>query len=156
MKNKKFIWGIPIAAILGLGIYAFQISSSVPLKVKSAFIDRFPDAKKVVWGKESKMEWEAEFKLNGMDYSALFLENGTWQETEHNIKPNSIPKNVMETFEKAFSSYKMEEVEIAETANGIVYEFEAEKGEENIEISIDSRGKLLSRKESKDFEEEND
>lgn len=142
MKNKKVIIGLPLAALLGLTLFAFTSNRSVPLRVKAAFVKKFPHVKKVKWDKESDAEWEAEFKMDGMEYSANFLEDGTWKETEHEIKIKDIPDTVKATLNSEFAGYEIEEAEISETVDGLTYEFEIEKGEEELEVAIDAQGKV--------------
>ncbi|SHG47058.1 Putative beta-lactamase-inhibitor-like, PepSY-like [Salegentibacter echinorum] len=127
----------------------------VPKAVKKAFANKFPTAKKVHWDKESDKEWEAEFRMKKMKYSANFLTDGTWQETEHEIDKKDIPQAVSNTLKKSFSRYDVEESEISETKDGMVYEFEIEKGEETLEVAISSSGKVV-KKETSEEDEDND
>ena len=85
-----------------------------------------PQVKKVKWDKESDAEWEAEFKMDGMEYSANFLEDGTWKETEHEIEQKDIPDAVRATLDNELPGYEIEEAEISETVDGLTYEFEVE------------------------------
>lgn len=135
-----------------------QKKSDVPQKVKSAFDQKFPNAKKVSWELEDETEWEAEFKMNGKEYSANFSLNGEWKETEYEIKKSKIPANIKAILDQNFTDYDIEGAEIAETASGKSYEFEIEVGEEESEVVIDANGKLTKKKESEDEEgdEEND
>ena len=157
MKKLKMLGAVFFAAAIGSGIYAFGNSDIAPQKVKEAFAKKFPTVKKVKWDKENETEWEAEFKMKGTEYSANFLEDGTWQETEHEINKNAIPTNIKKVLDNQFSGYKIEESEISETVKGSLYEFEIEKGEENLEVAIDNNGKVvkkevLKEKERKDKE----
>ena len=52
---------------------------------------------------------------------------------KNEIKRKAIPANIKTTLETKFSGYKVEEAAILETASGSVYEFELEKGEEELE-----------------------
>lgn len=90
--------------------------------------------------------------MNGVEYSANFLTDGTWEETEHEIKKNHIPENVKNTLDTAFKGYEIEEAEISETTEGSVYEFELEKGEEAWEVTIDLNGKLVKKEVLEDEE----
>ncbi|MBT2161282.1 PepSY-like domain-containing protein [Zobellia barbeyronii] len=146
MKKIKVLGAVLIAAVIGSGLYSFSTTEDVPQKVKDAFAKKFPAVKKVKWEKESDTEWEGEFKMKGTDFSANFLEDGTWQETEHEIKKKAIPANVKTTLDTEFLGYKIEEVEISETQEGSVYEFELEMGEEELEIVIDTNGKVVNKK----------
>ena len=143
MKSLKVILG----AFLICTIFAFSSGvDKVPQKVKEAFTKKFPTVKKVKWEKETATEWEAEFKMNKVEYSANFLEDGSWRETEHEIKEKDIPKNVKSTLTTTFPDYEMEEAEISETQNGIVYEFEIENGETEMEVTIDPNDKFVKHK----------
>ncbi|APU11630.1 PepSY-like domain-containing protein [Cellulophaga lytica] len=142
MKTLKVILGIFLVTIL----FAFTSrGDKAPQKVKDAFAKKFPTAKKVKWEKENTTEWEAEFKMNKVEYSANFLEDGTWKETEHEIDENDIPQNVKAALASSFPGYEMEEAEISETQNGTVYEFEIEKDETEIEVAIDANGKVVKQ-----------
>lgn len=137
--------GISLAVVLGLGLFSFTNERTVPVKVQEAFAKKYPKIKKVKWDQESNNEWEAEFKMDGVAYSANFLEDGTWRETEHEIKIKDIPDNVKATLNSEFAGYEIEEAEISETVDGLTYEFEIEKGEEELEVAIDAQGKVTHK-----------
>ena len=145
MSKIKLLGTLVLAVIIGSGIYAFGFNSEVPQKVKAAFTMKFPTVKKVKWDKESDTEWEAEFKIKSIEYSASFLEDGTWKETEHEIKKSDIPESINYMLNSEFKGYKIEEAEISETINGSVYEFELEKGGEELEVVFDLNGKLVKK-----------
>ncbi|WP_194852411.1 PepSY-like domain-containing protein [Nonlabens antarcticus] len=151
---KKVIIGIALVftAIVEIAC-ATPNKDKVPQVVKETFMKKFPTAKKVDWEKESETEWEAEFKMNKMEYSANFLEDGTWKETEHEIDISEVPQVVMASLNFNFSGYEIEEAEISETSSGSVYEFEMEKGESELEVAIDDNGKVV-RKENLEEEDE--
>jgi len=143
---KKALIGIAFVftAIVGIAC-ATPDKDKVPQAVKDAFMKKFPTAKKVDWEKESETEWEAEFKMDKIDYSANFLQDGTWKETEHEIEISDVPANVMASLKSNFPGYDIEESEISETATGMVYEFEIEKGESELEVAIDANGKVVKK-----------
>lgn len=132
-----------------------QTKTNVPEKVQSAFSQKFPTAKKIKWDKENDSEWEAEFKMNGKEYSANFTSEGTWKETEHEIKKSDIPAAVKQTLDQEFAGYDVEEAEISETADRKVYEFAIKKEETDMEVAISPDGKVL-KKEVKNEEDEED
>ncbi len=145
MKKVKILGTLALGLLMSSGMYAFGSGDDAPKMVKDAFSKKFPTVKKVKWELENKTEWEAEFKMEGTEYSANFLEDGTWQETEHEIKRKSIPSNVKTTLDTEFSEYKIEEAELTDTPEGSVYEFELEKGEEKMEVAIDTNGKVVNK-----------
>ncbi len=134
---------------------AFAQNTTAPKSVVKAFTQKFSDAKSVKWDKENETEWEAEFKLKGVEYSANFSTEGTWKETEHKIETSAIPSNVKQTLDGEFAGYKIEEAEISETAKGTVYEFKLEKGETEMGVAISPDGKVVKKevKTEKDEDE---
>lgn len=128
-------------------------NKNIPEKLLSAFNAKFPDAKKVEWEMESDSEWEAEFKWNGKEYSANFSTDGEWRETEYEIKESEIPFNIRAILDQNFSDYEIEAPEISETSTGKSYEMEIEAGEEEYEVTIDTKGNLTKKKESEEKDE---
>ncbi|WP_339653934.1 PepSY-like domain-containing protein [uncultured Salegentibacter sp.] len=147
---KKIILGVGIVVVTTIAF------TSVPQVVKEAFARKFPVVKKVDWEKENDTEWEAEFKINKVEYSANFLEDGTWQETEHEVKPNDVPQDILSSLKSNFPGYEIEEAEISETTEGIFYELEIEKGKDELEVMIDSKGQVLKQQSEKKSEENHD
>ena len=129
---------------------------NVPAKVKSAFTQKFPTAKKAKWDKENAIEWEVEFKMNGKEYSANFTSDGVWKETEYEIENSDIPTAVKHTLDKEFSGYGLEEAEISETPEGIVYEFDLEKNDNDLEVAISPNGTVVKKEVKEENDEEND
>lgn len=145
------------ALIFGYGVLAFTncYSQEAPQKVKDTFSKMFPKARSVKWDKESETEWEAEFKLDGTEYSANFDSNGIWKETEHEINLSQVPETVKATLQKEFKDFDIEEIELSETSKGTLYEFDVEKGKTELEVAIDVNGKVV-KKEMKTEEKHND
>lgn len=143
-----------------LAVFSFSAcgqNKDVPAKTKTAFEQKFPDAQKVKWDKENETEWEAEFKMNGKEYSANFSADGKWIETEYEIEKSEIPHAVKQTLDKEFAGYDIEEAEISETTDGKVYEFALEKGETEMEVAISPDGIVVKKEVKKeDDEEDND
>jgi uncharacterized membrane protein YkoI len=150
MKKLK-LTGI---AILFLGCTAFAQTNETKKKAEATFTKMFPSATEVKWDKENATDWEAEFKMNGKEYSAIFTVEGTWKETEHELAQNEIPKAVKATLAKDFSDYKIEEAEFSETKDGALYEFELEKGKIVMEIAINREGKVVKKEVQKEEDEE--
>lgn len=155
---KNLILVIAVVSIYSLTACA-QTSKDIPEKVTTAFSQKFPDASKIKWGKENATEWEAEFKMNGKEYSANFNADGKWMETEYEISLSEIPVEVKTTLDNESKGYKIGESEVSETVDGKVYEFELKKGETKMEIAIDASGKVLTKEakgEEEDDEEDDD
>jgi hypothetical protein len=153
----KIITGL-LGLLMAASLVSFNVGDGdqVPQKVKDAFTKKFPMAKKVDWEKESEKEWEAEFKMNNVEYSANFLEDGTWQETEHEIEEKDVAQNVLKALKNGFPDFEIEETEISETNTGKVYEFDLEKGEKEMEVAIDPTGKVVKQELKNEDNEDND
>ncbi|AFL82621.1 Protein of unknown function (DUF2874) [Aequorivita sublithincola DSM 14238] len=155
MKTIKVLLAVALTSVM----FSFcSAGEKVPQKVKNAFTKKFPTAKSVKWDKESANEWEAEFKMNKMEYSANFSDDGTWKETEHEIVEKDLPAAVKKALSDGFPGFKTEEMELSETASGAVYEFALEKGDTEMEVAIDSSGKVIKqeKKTEKSDKEDND
>ena len=100
-----------------------------PKAVKDAFNKKFPAATKITWGKEAAKEWEAEFTFEGSKISANFYEDGTWLETEKEIKATSLPKAVANAIKTTYPGWKIAEADKTETSkHGTIYEADLKKG----------------------------
>ena len=141
MKTLKLF----VIAFAAISINACAQKPNVPENVDKAFTQKFPDAKSVKWDKENETEWEAEFKLNGLEYSANYSTEGVWKETEHEIQKSDIPTNVKQTLDTEFPDYKIKESEISETTEGSVYEFELEKEKVKMEVAVSPDGKVVKK-----------
>ncbi len=156
MKKVKIMETLALALVFCTAIQACGQNDDAPTNVKGAFAKKFPNVKKVKWEKENATEWEAEFKMKGTEYSANFTEDGTWKETEHEIKKSAIPAHVKSTLDTEFAGYKIEEAEISETDEGSIYEFGIEKGEQSMEVAIDTDGKVATKEMKEEGDEDND
>ncbi len=123
-----------------------QKDEKIPAVTKTGFAAKFPTAQKVNWGVEKPGEFEAEFKLNGVETSTLFDAKGNLLETEVEIKESELPLAVKAILAKDFAGYKLDEIEKATDAKGVAtFEMEADKGKDKLEISFDANGKLLGK-----------
>jgi len=148
---------LAFAALFLISITACgQAGKDVPATVKSTFSQKFPKATNVEWGKENDKEWEAEFKMDGKEYSANFDIAGTWIETEYEISTKEIPASVKATFDKESLGYKIGESVVTENKDGRAYEFLLKKGETEIELIIDSNGKVIKKEQAEKEDEEDE
>lgn len=146
MKTIRVLLTVLLTSVM---VSFCSAGEKVPQKIKDAFAQKFPTAKSVKWDKESATEWEAEFKMNSIKYSANFSEQGIWKETEHEIAEKDLPAAVKKALTDAFAGYKTEEIEMSETASGTVYEFGIEKGQKKMEVAIDASGNVTKREMTK-------
>lgn len=143
---KKFLTLFVYLAFY-IGVSAInQKENQIPAAAKTGFAAKFPAAQQVKWSVEKPGEFEAEFKLNGVETSVLVDAKGNLLETEAEIKEGELPHSVKTAIARDFSGYKIDEIEKATDAKGgISFVMEASKGKEKLEISFDSNGNLLSK-----------
>lgn len=149
---KKSILTLAFALIMVVA-FAEEKKVVVPEAVKKAFAAQFTNATKVEWSLEKVGEYEAEFKMNNAEMSAVLDEKGMLIETETEIKESELPQAIKATLDKDFAGYKIEEIEKAEAKGIITYELAAEKGEKEFELVFDANGKLLKQEEEKEDNE---
>ena len=111
----------------------------VPANIQDGFSKKFPTAKKVKWEKENDSEFEASFKMDGKTMSANFDNNGTWLETEWEIRVKDLPKVVTDAVYKQYPCFEIEQVEYCESPNFTGYEMEIEKCKRKAEVEKELR-----------------
>lgn len=124
-----------------------QLSETEKIKIEANFKDKYPDAKKVSWGKDSHGNYEAKFEQNDEKYRADFSPTGDWIETENNIKFKQLPKVVQEAVEKNYDKDDIEEIEkVNHFQKGLFYDVEFNaKGSEKIDIEYNGLGKIIGK-----------
>ena len=143
---RPFVIGMITLATTGFSSFAQKLQDDkVPQAVKSAQEKKFPGIK-VKWSKEEK-DFEAEFTKDGKKMSAVFDANGTWTETETNIKVSDLPKAVMDYMTKTAKAKTVKEAAIVSKPDGsTVYEAEA-NGKDYL---FDATGKFLKAEKDED------
>lgn len=106
--------------------------SNVPAAVKNSFAQKFPGSV-AKWGKEDN-NFEAEFKRDGNNMSALFESNGTMLESEVDIKVSDLPRKVLDYVKLHYKGKSIKEGARITKANGIV----------NYEAEVDGKDVIFS------------
>jgi len=141
---KKLALVLAATMIASLSFAQTLKEKAVPAAVKTAFQQKYPNAKETKWEKENS-NFEAEFEINETDFSVLIDASGNILETEIEIDNNALPSNVRDYVSKNYSGQKIKEAAKITDAKGIVT-YEAEiKGED---LLFDSNGNFI--KEEKD------
>lgn len=134
---KRITLLIAVVALL----CSFSFAIAPPKAVKDAFVKKFPTATHVTWGKEAPKEWEAEFTFEGSKISANFYEDGTWLETEKEIKAASLPTAVAKAIETTYPGWTITEADKTETAkHGTIYEADLKKGMKKKAVAYSEAG----------------
>jgi len=138
MKNMKNIISLLIAgSIITLAACTQRIDDSkVPSPVKNSFAKDFPGASSK-WEKE-KLNYEANFSLDGKTMSALYDNNGNRQETETDIKVSDLPTSVQDYVANNYPGEKIKEAAVITKANGEV-NYEAEVNDMDVIFTQDGK-----------------
>jgi hypothetical protein len=136
---KKLFGLLFIGAIVSLTACAQKIDASkVPATVKESFAKQFPGAT-AKWEKEEG-KYEAVFKYQSHEMSALFDANGIMEESEMEIELSELPLAVTNYLKTNHSGATVKEAAKITKANGEV-EYEAEiKGKDLI---FDANGNFI-------------
>jgi len=122
--------------------------AQVPANVKDGFAKKYPGSKVKVWEKEGA-EFEAEFDLNKVESSAVFIADGTFKELEQEIKSTELPKTAVDYCAKNFVGYKLTEAaKITDAAGKVMYEAEMKKNKIQFDALFDQNGTFLKKSEA--------
>ncbi|MCX8143003.1 MAG: PepSY-like domain-containing protein [Bacteroidia bacterium] len=136
MKRVKLV---AAAAMITSLAWAQKINEKeVPIAVKNALHQKYPDAKEVKWEKENQYI-EAEFDVKKADVSVLFDDQGNIIETEQEIEINELPKGVVDYVKSHYKQNIKEAAKITDAKGTVTYEAEI-KG---MDLIFDSNGKFL-------------
>ena len=146
MKKLLFLAILFIA----IGAYAQKIDASkVPAAVKTSFAKQYPGAT-AKWEKEEG-KFEAGFKLNGKEASAVFDANGTMEESEIEMKSSDLPAPVLAYVKEHYKGKSIKEAAKITKGDGtITYEAEVD----GKDVIFDTTGKFI--KEVKQDKEDKD
>jgi len=144
--------------LIVVSIFSFSILAQnvdVPKKVQNEFTKLYPKVTDVKWSKESKKEFEAEFKENGNSISVVINNEGKLLETETKIDIKDLPKAVEPLVTKKYKGYKITEAaKIIDVKGILTFEAEITKGNEKKDLIFDKNGKILVKKMEKSENEE--
>ena len=142
MKNLFLTIGILFSASLLAQTQTKSKKVAVPANVKEAFSQDYP-AKKAKWGMEDG-DYEAEFKINGTDASAVYDKTGHRKEMELDIKTTELPAGVIDYITKTYPSEKITEAaKITNDKNNVTFEVEIRKNGKSSDLLFDTNGKFI-------------
>ena len=113
--------------------------TNVPSAVQSSFTKLFPGITVKKWDKEGS-SYEANFSKDAKTMSATFDADGTWKETETDIRVAELPAPVLSYIKSNYEA-GIKEAAIIETPKGKMYEAEV-KGKD---LLFDMDGKFLKQ-----------
>lgn len=143
---KKF--SILLAGFLTVGLLSCQEKkddkkgkNEVPKAVEMAFQKKYPGENDPDWKQDDHGYWESHFKKNGEKYRADFNADGTWVETENDIKKKNLPKAIKKAIKKNYSDYEITEVEhVMNAEKGEFYDVEFKRKGKNKDVMFKKDG----------------
>ncbi len=129
MNSIKPIFTFILLVTLSLGTSGFSPISNVPKKVQHTFDIKYPKVKVVQWSYYSNtMWWVADFTMNGTEYLAKFKVDGTWIETQNEVKRKNVPLKVKNKAAEEFSGYRIKNIVRINSKKGSIYKVQLRKG----------------------------
>ena len=130
--------------VLAFALPLSMVAQKTPEAVTKAFAAKFPSVKKVSYDHEKNGDFEAKFKVNGVEMSANFKPSGEWVETETAIKVTELPTNVTVAIKKTQPTATIVGAAKIETlANGMRYEADLKTGLKKSEVLYNADGQLV-------------
>jgi hypothetical protein len=144
--------------LIVVSVFSFSLfgqNVEVPKKVQDEFIKIYPKTTEVKWSKESKNEFEAEFKEDGKSVSIVINSESELIETETKIDIKDLPNSVEPFVKENYKGYTITEAaKILDDKGVLIYEAEISLGKEKKDLLFDKDGKLIDKKMEKSENEE--
>lgn len=119
--------------------------SKVPSIVYNAVKTKFPSAINIDWEKKQS-NYEAEFKINGIEYKVYVEPTGKLIFHQYKIKVEEFPAPVTAKISAEYGEYKIDDAAIIEKDNIVFYQAELErKGEKDLQLFFSSDGSLTNQ-----------
>lgn len=145
LKNRNTVLLIGIAFIfLNVSCQQAVTGQEVPKAVKKNFKKMYPGENDTDWHIDSHGYYEAHFKQEGIKYRADYNKDGSWYETETNIKKKELPEAIRKVIKQQFSELKISEVEkVQHHSKGLFYDVEFKRKGKNKDVEFKEDGSIL-------------
>jgi len=135
--------------VMVIVVYSVSINAQeikVPVKVKDTFTKIYPKATNVKWEKESKNEYEVNFKNGNDEISVVLDKEGNLRETETEIEINNLPEKVLQYVKEKYSDHKITEAaKIVDNKGKTTFEAQITKGKSKKDLIFTEDGQLLKK-----------
>lgn len=122
-----------------------KTESGAPVAVKKSFQKKYPNEHDPDWEQDDHGYWEAHYKKDGVHYRADFNADGSWVETENNVKEDELPDAVKKTIEENYSDREITEIEhVDNSKEGIFYDVEFKQEGKNMDVEIREDGTIIT------------
>lgn len=119
-------------------------SQETPAAVQANFEKMYPGENDPDWHVDSHGFYEAHFKQKGIHYRADYNKDGSWVETETNIKKKDLPQAIRDVIKNQFPEYVIAEIEKVQSASkGLFYDVEFKRKGKNKDVEFKEDGTIL-------------
>jgi len=116
-------------------------ADKVPSVVLNTVQAKFGNAAKIEWEKKNNL-YEAEFKMDSIDYSVYIDPAGKLVMQKQDVKKNELPAALSTVIRTEYNDYKIDDVEKVVKDGVIYYQVELEgKGKKDLELVFTADGK---------------
>ena len=120
-------------------------ADKVPSVVLNTVQAKFGAAGKLEWEKKNNL-YEAEFKMDSIEYAVYIDPAGKLVMSKWDIKENELPAAVSTTISTEYMGYKIDDAEKVEKDGTTYYQVELEsKGKKDLELVFSADGKLSTQ-----------
>jgi hypothetical protein len=146
MKNISLL----LAGCLCVGLLSCQEKKEdkkekVPEAVQMAFQKKYPGEDDPDWKQDDHGYWESHFKKDGEKYRADFNADGSWIETENDIKKEELPEAIKKVIEEKYSDYEITEIEhVTNAKKGEFYDVEFKQKGKNLDVEFKKDGTIIN------------
>ncbi|SDR79442.1 PepSY-like domain-containing protein [Gramella sp. MAR_2010_147] len=120
--------------------------NSAPEAVQMSFQKKYPGENDPDWKLDDHGYWESQFKQDGEKYRADFNEDGSWIETENDIKEKNLPEAIKKEIKNNYSEYEITEVEHVVSAKyGEFYDVEFKQKGKNKDVMFRGDGTVIDK-----------
>jgi uncharacterized protein YjiK len=143
--KKYSLYAFTLATLLaGTSCNSIWGNTEVPEAVKVQFTERYPTIKQADWETENG-NFEAEFKLSGLERTALFTPDGKLVSYTEEIDQRHLPKSILEELQAKYATYKIEEAHRVQQNGTALYVVELEDNMNDLELQFEASGKLIEQ-----------
>lgn len=143
--KRIFFTGLLALAISSCNTKDQIANNQVPSVVLNTFQQQYAEAADVEWEKQSS-NFEVEFELDNVDYTALINSQGTILKSKRDATVDEIPENITSKVKADFANYTVDDVEIVEEDNTRYFQLELDGKLMGKEIVVSETGEVLDTK----------
>ena len=145
---KKIVFLLPIVLFTLTTIGQKVSPDKLPTSVAASFKSKYPTAGKVNWQLANANEYRANFIMKKTLKSAIFGADGSWRQTETQLKTIEIPKIIRQSVSKQFIGYAIKRtLKIEKKEGASVYEVLIKKATKSYSVTYAITGEMLRKRE---------